>query len=160
MAAEEVAEAPAEAAESAGAVNELLADMDAAPAVDDAAPAADDDAADLFNDDADDAAPAADDAAPAADDDAAPAPAADDAAPAEEKAEPSVEDDIDDLFGFQTWTDSTGKYSIEARFIEKTSSGIVRLEKTDGTMMRIPFDRLSNNNQMVIMQNLSAVAAQ
>ncbi len=150
---------------------------DAAPADDDAAPAADDDAADLF-DDADDAAPAADDAAPAADDDAPAADDdaadlfddADDAAPAadkkaeepkaEEKAEPSAEDDIDDLFGsIQTWTDSTGKYSIEARFVEKTSDGIVRLEKADGKMMRIPFDRLSNNNQTIIMQNLSAVAA-
>ena len=150
-------EAPAAIEDDAPAAEEAPAAIeDDAPAADadDDAPAAadDDDAADLFNDDADDA--------PAAEEKAAPA---DEKKADEKKAEePAASDeDKDDLFSsIQTWTDSTGKYSIEARFVEKTSAGIVRLEKADGTMMRIPFDRLSNGDQMTIMQNLSSVAAQ
>ncbi len=45
-----------------------------------------------------------------------------------------------------TWTDSSGLYKIEARFIELTD-GKVTLEKDDGTRKTMPLDKLSQSDQ-------------
>jgi hypothetical protein len=46
----------------------------------------------------------------------------------------------------RTWTDSTGKYSVEADFLE-LHNGSVRLKKPDGTTIMVPINRLSRADQ-------------
>ena len=46
----------------------------------------------------------------------------------------------------RTWTDSSGLYKIEARFVE-LADGKVTLEKDDGTRKSMPLDKLSENDQ-------------
>ena len=45
-----------------------------------------------------------------------------------------------------TWTDSTGLYKIEARFLE-LKDGKVTLEKEDGSTKTLPLDKLSEDDQ-------------
>jgi len=47
-------------------------------------------------------------------------------------------------FPLRTWMDSTGKFKLEARFVEATSDGQVVLEKADGSELRVPYKRLSD----------------
>jgi SLA1 Homology Domain 1 (SHD1) protein len=47
---------------------------------------------------------------------------------------------------FSTWTDSTGKFTIEARFLGFTNAKVT-LEKKDGTKVTLPIERLSKENQ-------------
>ena len=42
----------------------------------------------------------------------------------------------------RTWTDSSGKYEIEAEFVS-FEDGIVTLKKTDGKITELPLDKLS-----------------
>jgi len=44
------------------------------------------------------------------------------------------------------WTDSTGKYSVEAELVS-IEDGQVRLRKTDGQEITVPMDRLSEADQ-------------
>ena len=46
----------------------------------------------------------------------------------------------------RTWTDSTGKHTIDAEFAS-LENGVVTLKKDDGTTIRIPLDKLSNADQ-------------
>jgi hypothetical protein len=43
---------------------------------------------------------------------------------------------------FRTWTDSTGKFSVEARFAGY-AMGVLKLQKKDGTTLKVPLERLS-----------------
>lgn len=47
---------------------------------------------------------------------------------------------------FQTWTDATGKYKIEAKFI-KLENDVVLLEEKDKSQSRIPLNKLSQEDQ-------------
>jgi hypothetical protein len=47
---------------------------------------------------------------------------------------------------FRTWTDSTGKFSVEAVWIGTDGNGVT-LEKRDGKTVTLPIDRLSNADQ-------------
>jgi len=49
------------------------------------------------------------------------------------------------------WTDSSGKHSVEAEFVE-LADGVVRLRIPDGRIMRIPLDRLSPADQQLVRQ--------
>ncbi|MBN2296922.1 MAG: hypothetical protein JXM70_31140 [Pirellulales bacterium] len=51
----------------------------------------------------------------------------------------------------RTWTDSTGKHSTEAKFVE-VADGKVKLCKADGSFSLLPIDRLSTADQQWIEQ--------
>ncbi len=52
------------------------------------------------------------------------------------------------------WTDSTGRFSVEAEFVEFVG-GQVALKKTDGELIRLPLERLSEADQQHV-QSLTA----
>ena len=47
------------------------------------------------------------------------------------------------------WTDSTGKFSVEAEFVE-FKDGKVRLKKEDGEIVTVPLEKLSQEDQQFI----------
>jgi len=49
----------------------------------------------------------------------------------------------------RTWTDSTGKFKIEASFVE-LADGKVRLKKDDGEILSIPLDKLSAEDSQLV----------
>ena len=73
----------------------------------------------------------------------------------------------DDPFGansdgksLRQWTDASGKYHIEARFVSY-ADGTVRLQKADGRYYRIKFDRLgAADRDFVLSQDGSLYAAE
>ncbi len=48
--------------------------------------------------------------------------------------------------GFRIWMDDTGKHTTEAQFVE-ASDGLVCLQKRDGSIVRLPFEKLSVADQ-------------
>jgi S1-C subfamily serine protease len=52
---------------------------------------------------------------------------------------------------YRTWTDTTGKFSIEAKLVE-ISGGDVVLEGRDGKQMRVPLAKLSNQDRRSLGQ--------
>ncbi len=86
------------------------------------------------------------------------------AKPAETK--PPVPEKKDDPFGardvksLRQWTDASGKYRIEARFVSY-SEGTVRLQKADGRYYRVKYDRLCATDQdFVLHQDGVMIAAE
>jgi len=53
----------------------------------------------------------------------------------------------------RTWTDSTGKYRVEAEFVEFTD-GNVKLKKTDGSIVSVPASKLSKADQQWVRDEL------
>ncbi|MGA2256982.1 MAG: SHD1 domain-containing protein, partial [Thermoguttaceae bacterium] len=51
----------------------------------------------------------------------------------------------------RTWTDSTGKYTIQAEFVE-FKDGKVRLRKENGKEVRIPIEKLSDADRELVQQ--------
>jgi hypothetical protein len=51
----------------------------------------------------------------------------------------------------RTWTDTSGKFRMEAAFVS-VKDGQVTLEKTDGTRIRLPLDKLSPADQQFIAE--------
>ena len=49
----------------------------------------------------------------------------------------------------RTWTDSTGKFTIEATLLE-FADGKVKLERTDGRIVTLPFEKLSAADQQFV----------
>jgi hypothetical protein len=56
------------------------------------------------------------------------------------------------------WTDTTGKFKIEAELVA-VRNGKVILEKADGTVITVPLDKLSANDQAFLKAKESAAAA-
>ncbi len=52
------------------------------------------------------------------------------------------------------WTDSTGKYKVEAEFVA-VKDGKVQLRKSDGTIVAVPIERLSESDQLLVKQRLT-----
>ena len=50
---------------------------------------------------------------------------------------------------FRTWRDSSGKFSIEAKYVSE-ADGNVTLEKRDGSTVTIQIDKLSSTDQQVL----------
>ena len=50
---------------------------------------------------------------------------------------------------FRTWTDSTGKYTVEAEFVD-FQDGKVRLRKGNGSIVALPIERLSAADQQFV----------
>jgi len=85
--------------------------------------------------------------------------------PPEKAPAPKPKEKEPDLFGqnqngWRTWTDSSGQYQVEARFVSVQDS-TVRLQKADGRYVRIAMDKLcSADQQFVGLQNQALAAAQ
>lgn len=97
-------------------------------------------------------------AAPAA---PAPAPAAKPAIqskPAEPKDTPKK---VTSLGGqMRIWTDNTGTYQVEARLVGTLDRGAVaRLQRADGSFVRVEITRLSENDQQFLMDAYRVVAS-
>lgn len=58
------------------------------------------------------------------------------------------------LEGVRTWTDSTGKYKVQAKFVS-VKDGLVTLEKESGQTLNLPISRLSADDQQLIRKALS-----
>jgi len=58
----------------------------------------------------------------------------------------------------RTWTDSTGNYRVRATFVE-VKDGRVQLRKTDGTVIGVPLERLSETDQQWIAQRAATATA-
>jgi len=68
------------------------------------------------------------------------------------RQQPLPEDAAEDQHGrMRTWTDSTGKYSVEAKFVA-LKDGKVRLQKRDGKTISVPVDKLSERDQKQVKQ--------
>jgi hypothetical protein len=52
---------------------------------------------------------------------------------------------------FRTWTDASGKHTMRAK-LKSAAAGNVNLEKEDGTMVVVPIDRLSEEDQKYLNQ--------
>jgi len=50
---------------------------------------------------------------------------------------------------FRTWTDATGQFSVEARYV-KRAMDTVTLERRDGTTIDVPFAKLSTTDQSFV----------
>jgi len=50
------------------------------------------------------------------------------------------------------WTDSTGKYAVEAKFVD-FKKGTVQLRKEDGTLIRIALEKLSEADQEFVQKS-------
>jgi actin cytoskeleton-regulatory complex protein SLA1 len=46
----------------------------------------------------------------------------------------------------RTWRDATGQFQVEAEFIG-LEDGMVALRRSDGQVIRVPFDRLNSEDQ-------------
>ena len=70
------------------------------------------------------------------------------AAPAEKPTEPDPFSQNDR--GLRNWTDSSGQYAVEARYIGTLDDGTVRLQKSDGQYVRVSLRRLSAADQTFV----------
>ena len=93
-------------------------------------------------------------------------PADDPFAPPAEKpaAEPAANAPADDPFSstedinqLRTWTDATGKYKLDARFVE-IIDGKVRLQMSDGRYFRIEMDKLCAADLDLVLRHVSKIA--
>ena len=57
----------------------------------------------------------------------------------------------------RTWTDRTGKYRIEAEFVD-AKDGKVRLRKTDGKVITLPLEKLSSADRQYVKRRMAETA--
>ncbi|MGD0653286.1 MAG: SHD1 domain-containing protein [Thermoguttaceae bacterium] len=53
----------------------------------------------------------------------------------------------------RTWTDSTGKHTTEAEFVE-SKDGNIQLKKKDGSIINVPIEKLSENDQKWVKKQI------
>ncbi|OLY81821.1 Actin cytoskeleton-regulatory complex protein SLA1, partial [Smittium mucronatum] len=76
--------------------------------------------------------------------------------PAKESKNPSVLTEPDKpIQGLRTWTDLSGSFSIEARFLYLNDGMLAFLVKSNGVEVQIPFDKLSSKDQEYINRQLA-----
>ena len=63
------------------------------------------------------------------------------------------ESDKNNLHAIRTWSDSSGKFSVEAEFVSYTA-GKVKIRRKDGTVVELKLDRLSEEDQEWIKNRL------
>jgi hypothetical protein len=81
------------------------------------------------------------------------------------ETKPPIPEKKDDPFGtrndlktLRQWTDASGKYHIEARFVSY-QDGTVRLQKADGRYYRVKYDRLCADDQDFVLHQDGALFA-
>ena len=57
--------------------------------------------------------------------------------------------------GFRVWTSSSGKFHLRAKYVGRDGDD-VKLEKPDGRVIRIPFSKLSDEDQSYIEEREKA----
>jgi hypothetical protein len=80
--------------------------------------------------------------------------------PVEQPAEPTADEDpfaSHGPGGWHLWTDISGKYHVEARFVS-FHDGTVRLKKSNGRYCRIDFDKLSLADQDFVRRQIEWIA--
>ena len=70
---------------------------------------------------------------------------------AKRQVTPPDDEDDDSSSDFRTWTDKSGKFQIRAKYAGMDGDK-VKLEKRDGTILRIPLSRLSEADQRFIKE--------
>jgi len=68
------------------------------------------------------------------------------------KPKPSEDPSDEGEEGFRTWSDRTGKFQIKAKYIGRAGDK-VKLERPDGTVLKIPLSKLSEADQRYIKEN-------
>ena len=58
----------------------------------------------------------------------------------------------------RTWTDNTGQYQVEGRFVARFNDGTIRLILADGQYVRISFARLSPADQGFVLNQRRSIA--
>ena len=58
----------------------------------------------------------------------------------------------------RTWSDVTGRYQVEARFVSRLADGTIRLQRADGRYVRVAFDRLCVVDQQFVRQQVKFLA--
>jgi hypothetical protein len=53
--------------------------------------------------------------------------------------------------GLRSWSDASGKFSVEAEFVEMRDNKVV-LKRKDGQLLSVPLDRLSDKDKTVVEQ--------
>jgi len=61
--------------------------------------------------------------------------------------------------GFRIWTDITGKYKVEAEFVD-FKEGMVRLKKQDGSLLTVAIETLGNADQRYVKSQRQTTARQ
>lgn len=59
----------------------------------------------------------------------------------------------------RTWIDSTGKHKTDGEFV-KLTAGEVEIRRSDGTLIRVPLERLSENDQQYVRQAAKPVVGE
>jgi len=60
--------------------------------------------------------------------------------------------------GMRLWTDISGRYHCEARFVGLVDGNSVRLQRVDGHYVRIVLEKLSLADQQFVQQQTGSVA--
>ena len=67
-------------------------------------------------------------------------------APKAARRKATIRSAANDVKALRMWTDASGKYQLEARFVS-FQDGTVRLQKANGGYVRIAYDRLSDGDR-------------
>jgi hypothetical protein len=68
---------------------------------------------------------------------------------------PAPDDSSANESRFRTWTDRTGQYHLEAKFVALFEDGTVRLQKTNGRWVRLPLGELCRVDQLLVRQTIA-----
>jgi len=95
-----------------------------------------------------------------------PAPAPEDkpaepAPPAKPQPKPAIDDPFSSIQGnpLRLWTDISGQYSVEARFVAVLDGDIVRLQRADGRYVRVALNKLSLADQQFVQAQFGTLVA-
>jgi hypothetical protein len=81
------------------------------------------------------------------------------AAPAPASPPPAAKKTSSNDRGMRVWSDVTGQHHVTARFVNVVDNRIVRLQKADGSVVRITMARLSSADRALVTGNASSLAA-
>jgi hypothetical protein len=68
-----------------------------------------------------------------------------------EASEPTNPFVVESDRGIRTWSDDSGKFSVEAEFVEVKDDNVI-LKRKDGQLLSVPLDRLSDRDKTVVKQ--------
>jgi len=57
------------------------------------------------------------------------------------------------------WTDMSGKYSLEAKFVGVIDGKTLRLQKADGRYYRVALQKLCLADQAIVLRHIESIAA-
>jgi hypothetical protein len=69
----------------------------------------------------------------------------------DKQAEPSNPFVVASDRGLRTWSDDSGKFSVEAEFVQVKDNNVI-LKRKDGQLLSVPLDRLGDKDKTVVQQ--------